>query len=149
MKWWVIRPTRDAFDFCQADRMVDFAQGHSMKVRGHTLVWGRANPSWVAEYRDPQALHAVLQDHIGRVVGHFRGKVFAWDVVNEAFDEEGKLRSTIWYDAPGIGFAGQSTKYIEQVFLWAHETDPAALLFYNDAEGETINVKSETRFIRW
>jgi endo-1,4-beta-xylanase len=107
------------------------------------LCGAERNPSWVAEYRDPQALHAVLQDPIGRVAGHFRRKVFAWDVVNEAFDEEGKLRSTIWYDAPGIGFAGQSTKYIEQVFLWAHEADPDALLFNNDAEGETINVKSD------
>jgi endo-1,4-beta-xylanase len=143
MKWWVVRPTRDTFDFRQADRIVDFAQAYGMKVRGHTLVWGRSNPSWLAEYRDPQALHAILQDHIRRVVGHFRGKVFAWDVVNEAFDEKGKLRSTIWYDGPGIGFAGESTKYIEQAFEWVHEADPDALLFYNDAEGEAVNAKSD------
>ena len=143
MKWWVIRPDRETFDFRQADRIVDFAQAHGMKVRGHTLVWGRSNPSWVAEYRDPKALHSVLQDHIRKVAGHFRGNVFAWDVVNEAFDEKGRLRSTIWYDQPGIGFAGQSTNYIEQAFLWAHEAAPDALLFYNDAEGEAVNTKSD------
>jgi endo-1,4-beta-xylanase len=143
MKWWAVRPARDTFDFGQADRIVDFAQAHGMQVRGHTLVWGRSNPSWVTEYRDPQALHSVLQDHIRKVAGHFRGKVFAWDVVNEAFDEKGRLRSTIWYDQPGIGFAGQSTKYIEQAFGWAHEADPDALLFYNDAEGEGMNAKSD------
>ena len=97
----------------------------------------------LAEYRDPHSLHAILQDHIRRVAGHFRGKVFAWDVVNEAFDEKGKLRSTIWYDTPGIGFADESTKYIEQAFAWAHEADPEALLFYNDAEGEAVNAKSD------
>ena len=69
--------------------------------------------------------------------------MFAWDVVNEAFDEKGRLRSTIWYDQPGIGFAGQSTKYIEQACGWAHEADPDALLFYNDAEGEGMNAKSD------
>jgi endo-1,4-beta-xylanase len=143
MKWWVVRPDRATFDFRQADRIVDFAQAHGMKVRGHTLVWGRSNPSWVAEYHDPPDLHALLQDHIRRVAGHFRGKVFAWDVVNEAFDEKGSVRSTIWYDQPGIGFAGQSTKYIEQTFLWTHEADPDALLFYNDAEGEGMNAKSD------
>lgn len=142
MKWWMVRPARDTFDFRQADRIVDFAQAYGMKVRGHTLVWGRSNPSWVAEYRDSQVLNAILQDHIRKVAGHFRGKVFAWDVVNEAFDEKGKLRSTIWYDTPGIGFAGQSTKYIEQAFEWTHEADPDALLFYNDAEGEAVNTKS-------
>ena len=115
-----------------------------MKVRGHTRVWGRSNPSWISEYsHDPQALHALLQDHIRRVAGQFRGKVFAWDVVNEAFDEKGRLRPTIWYDQPRIGFAGQSAKYIEQAFQWAHEVDPDALLFYDHAEGETVNAKSE------
>jgi endo-1,4-beta-xylanase len=103
------------------------------------LVWGRSNPAWVAE----SGLRALLQEHIEKVAGHFRRKVFAWDVVNEAFDEKGKLRPSIWYDQPGIGFAGESTRYIEQAFEWAHAADPDALLFYNDAEGETINVKSD------
>lgn len=144
MKWWVVRPEHNKYDFAQADRIVNFAHAHGMKVRGHVLVWGRSNPAWVAEgERDPQELSTVLQEHIEKVAGHFRGKVFAWDVVNEAFDEKGRLRSSIWYDHPGIGFAGESTRYIEQAFQWAHAADPDALLFYNDAEGETINVKSD------
>lgn len=143
MKWWVVRPDRSTFDFSQADRIVNFAEAHGMKVRGHVLVWGRSNPAWVAEYgRNPRELSALLREHIEKVAGHFRGKVFAWDVVNEAFDEKGKLRSSIWYDQPGIGLAGESTRYIEQVFRWTHAADPDALLFYNDAEGEMINAKS-------
>ncbi len=67
---------------------------------------------------------------------HYAGHVFAWDVINEALDENGNVRDSIWYNQPGIGFSGQGTAYIEQVFRWAHEADPKALLFYNEAEGE-------------
>jgi endo-1,4-beta-xylanase len=69
--------------------------------------------------------------------------VWAWDVVNEAFNDDGTLRSTIWHNAPGIGYAGQGTAYIEQAFGWAHTADPAAKLFYNDYDAETINAKSD------
>ncbi|MGB9492736.1 MAG: endo-1,4-beta-xylanase, partial [Terriglobales bacterium] len=127
--------------------VVDFAARHNMKVRGHTLVWHRQNPAWltVAHYT-PSQLSNLLETHIRTVVGHYRGKIFAWDVANEAFDEgknAGKLRSTVWYDQPGIGFAGQGTAYLAQCFRWAHEADPHALLFYNEAEAEVINPKSD------
>jgi endo-1,4-beta-xylanase len=144
MKWWVLRPDAQTFDFSQGDRIVEFARTHSMKVRGHTLVWGRSNPAWLTEPRfTAEQLSTLLQGHIQRVVSHYRGEVFAWDVVNEAFDERGQLRSSLWYDQPGIGLAGKATAYIEQVFRWAHAADPAALLFFNDAEAETMNVKSD------
>jgi endo-1,4-beta-xylanase len=71
------------------------------------------------------------------------GKVFAWDVVNEALDENGELRDSIWYNQPGIGFANKGTDYIEQALRWAHEADHTALLFYNDNGGEGLNRKSD------
>ncbi len=74
---------------------------------------------------------------------HYAGKVWAWDVVNEAFTNNGTLRSTVWNDSPGIGLAGKGTGYIEQSFRWAHTADPAAKLFYNDYDAETINPKSD------
>ena len=74
---------------------------------------------------------------------HYAGQVFAWDVVNEALDENGNVRDSIWYNQPGIGFSGHGTAYIEQVFRWAHKADPNALLFYNEAEGEGMNLKSD------
>ena len=74
---------------------------------------------------------------------HYSGQVFAWDVVNEALDENGNLRDSIWYNQPGIGFSGKGTAYIEKVFRWAHKADPHALLFYNEAEGEGLNRKSD------
>ena len=130
------------------------ATRHGMRVRGHTLVWHRQNPKWLTEgnYTSGE-LAEILEKHIKAVVGHYRGKIFAWDVVNEAFDEShpGTLRSTIWRDQPGIdatenaaaSSAQQSYSYIERCFRWAHETDSQALLFYNEAEAETMNPKSD------
>jgi endo-1,4-beta-xylanase len=74
---------------------------------------------------------------------HYSGDVFAWDVVNEALDENGDVRDSLWYNQPGIGLSGKGTAYIEQVFRWAHRADPQALLFYNEAEGEGLNRKSD------
>ena len=74
---------------------------------------------------------------------HYAGQVFAWDVVNEALDENGQLKDSPWYNQPGIGLSDKGTAYIEQAFRWAHEADPQALLFYNEAEGEGLNRKSD------
>jgi endo-1,4-beta-xylanase len=148
MKWTALRPDKKTFDFGDADRLVEFAEIHHMKVRGHNLVWGNHNPGWLAEGRyTTEQLSGLLQEHIHRVVDHYRRGVFAWDVVNEAFDENGKLRDSLWYDHPGIGLAGRGTAYIEQAFRWAHAADPSALLFYNDAEGEAINRKSDAIYV--
>ena len=144
MKWWVIRREPGVFDFRQGDEVVQFAQAHSMKVRGHCLVWGRANPDWLAQaHFTPSRLSELLHKHIDQVMKHYSGQVFAWDVVNEALDENGKVRDSIWYNQPGVGFAGRGTAYIEQAFRWAREADARALLFYNEAEGEALGRKSD------
>jgi len=115
-----------------------------MKVRGHNLLWGVHNPSWLEEgHFTPRQLRRIMMLHIEKEVRHYRGKVFAWDVVNEAFDATGHLNHSIWYDRPGIGLAGRGTAYIAQAFRWAHAADPNALLFYNDYDAEGINAKSE------
>ncbi len=147
LKWQVLRPDPQSFDFSQADQLVDFALRHQMKIRGHALVWHRQNPSWLTDGRFSSAqLSQLLETHIKTVVGHDRGKIFAWDVVNEALDEGGQLRSTIWYDQPGIGLAHQGSSYLAQCFRWAHEADPNALLFYNDAEADEVNAKSDALY---
>jgi endo-1,4-beta-xylanase len=143
MKWRTLRPTADAFDFRQGDEIVRFAQAHEMKIRGHCLVWGRDNPDWLVSGPFTSAqLSGLLHEHIQQVMKHYAGQVFAWDVVNEALDENGNLRDSLWHKQPGIGLA-KGTEYIEQAFRWARETDPRALLFYNDAEGEGLNHKSD------
>jgi endo-1,4-beta-xylanase len=175
LKWEIIHPQPDKYDFSQADQVVDFARRHGMKVRGHTLVWHQQNPKWLTEGKFTSTqLTEILEKHIKTVVGHYRGKIFAWDVVNEAFDEvhPGELRSTIWRDQPGISLTeaggakeGQrlprdvarsgseavrkkaSYAYIERCFRWAHEADPQALLFYNEAEAEVVNPKSDAVYV--
>jgi endo-1,4-beta-xylanase len=146
LKWESLRPDPLTFNFVQGDQVVDFAARHNMQVRGHTLVWHQQIPAWLASgHFTPEQLSKLLETHIKTVVGRYRGKIFAWDVVNEAFDElvPGELRSTIWYDRPGIGFAGKGPAYLAQCFRWAHEADPQALLFYNEAEAEETNKKSD------
>ena len=144
MKWWAVRRNRDSFDFSQGDAVVRFALAHGMKVRGHCLAWDHDNPAWLAEaHFTPDQLSKLLHEHITTVMKHYAGQVFAWDVVNEAMDENGRFKDSPWYNQPGIGFAGKGSAYVEQAFRWAHETDPHALLFYNEAEGEGMNRKSD------
>ncbi|HTT60879.1 MAG TPA: endo-1,4-beta-xylanase [Bryobacteraceae bacterium] len=142
MKWDVTQPTQTTYNFQPGDELVAFAQTNGMRVRGHTLCWHNQLPSWLPPYAataTPADMATLLQDHIATVVTHFKGQVFAWDVVNEAFDDSPTpaLRDSIWYNQPGIGQTG--TGYIEQAFRWAHDADPSALLFYNDygIEGQT------------
>jgi endo-1,4-beta-xylanase len=144
MKWTATEPAEGIFDFAAGDAIVAFAQAHNMKVRGHNLLWHSYNPGWLVNghYTSDQ-LAQLMEAHIEKVVAHYSGKVFAWDVVNEAIDEHGQLRHSIWYDQPGIRMAGKGTAYIEQAFRWAHSADPAALLFYNDAEAEAVNSHSD------
>lgn len=147
MKFGPVHPRLDSdpqpYNFVGADALVAFAQDHNMLVRGHTLVWHKQLPDWVATGNlSASQLTDVLHKHIHTVVSRYASKVYAWDVVNEAFNDDGSLRETIWYNQPGIA-AGPGTKYIEQAFRWAHEADPSAKLFYNDYDAEELNAKSD------
>jgi endo-1,4-beta-xylanase len=138
MKWDVTQPTQTTYNFQPGDELVAFAQANGMRVRGHNLCWYTQFPAWLPLYAataTPAQMSTLLQNHIATEVTHFKGEVFAWDVVNEAFnDPTGSavptLRDSIWYDQPGIGLTG--TGYIAQAFQWARAADPNALLFYND-----------------
>lgn len=144
LKWSVVRRNRGAFDFSSGDQIVEFAHLHGMKVRGHCLVWARDNPDWLNRGGfTTYQLSRLLEEHIRTEVSHYAGRVFAWDVVNEALDENGDLRDSIWYNRPGIGLKDNGTAYIERAFRWAHQADPHALLFYNEAEAEGMNRKSD------
>jgi endo-1,4-beta-xylanase len=138
MKWDVTQPTMSTYNFQPGDELVAFAQANGMRVRGHNLCWYTQFPPWLAPYAataTPAQMSTLLQKHITTEVTHFNTQVFAWDVVNEAFNDPSgsalpTLRDSIWYDQPGIGLAG--TGYIAQAFQWAHAANPSALLFYND-----------------
>ncbi|HEX5473750.1 MAG TPA: endo-1,4-beta-xylanase [Vicinamibacterales bacterium] len=152
LKWSVVHPARDTYNFTYGDELVAFAAAHGMKVRGHTLVWADANPAWLttlAQGASSATMARILQDHITTVMSHYRGKVFAWDVVNEAVrDGAGstgtELRDSIWFNQPGIGLSG--TGYVEQAFRWAHDADPDALLFYNETGVESPGPKFDAMY---
>lgn len=98
MKASAMQPTQGTFRFTTADQMVDFAVQNNMKVRGHTLVWHAQNPSWLSGGSwTRQTLLAAMKAHITGVLTHYKGKIFEWDVVNEAFsDNGGVLRGSFW-----------------------------------------------------
>ncbi|KUN85565.1 endo-1,4-beta-xylanase [Streptomyces bungoensis] len=136
MKWGSVEPTRGSFDWTEADQIVAFAQAHHQQVRGHTLVWHNQNPSWLTNGGfTPAQLGSLLHDHIDTEVGRYKGKIAAWDVVNEPFNEDGTYRSTIWYDNLGSG-------YIANALTWAHAADPDAKLYINDYNVEGVDAKS-------
>jgi endo-1,4-beta-xylanase len=130
MKWMRIHPEPDRYDFSASDRFVDFGVKNNMFVIGHTLIWHWQTPKWVFEddHGNPatrEELLARMKDHISTVVGHYKGRVHGWDVVNEILDDEGNLRKTKWLEIIG-------EDYIAKAFEYAHEADPDAELYYND-----------------
>ena len=115
-----------------------------MRVRGHALAWHSQVPNWVNNYKnDKQKLLKVLKNHIENVVGHWKGLVAEWDVVNEAIsNNEPQWRSySVWYQ--GIG-----PEFIDSAFVWTHAVDPDAELCYNDYNLEQgINPKAKAGFL--
>jgi endo-1,4-beta-xylanase len=130
LKWALIHPRPDTFDFSLADKYVEFGEQNHMFVIGHNLVWHSQTPKWVFEddKGNPLTRDALLDrmhDHIMKVVGRYKGRIKGWDVVNEALNEDGSLRQSAWMKIIG-------DDYIEQAFRFAHEADPDAQLYYND-----------------
>ncbi len=136
MKMDYLRPNRATYNYTTADNLLTWAQQNGMVMRGHTLVWHSQVPSWITNGGfAPDTLKAILKDHIEQVMTHYKGKLAAWDVVNEAMGDDANIRPTIWYNAIG-------PDYIEQAFRWARAVDPNTPLYYNDYNIESINAKS-------
>jgi endo-1,4-beta-xylanase len=137
MKWGELRPSQGTFNYTNADYLVDFATTNKKRMYGHVLLWHGYNPSWLENFSgDSTAFELLMKTHIQTVVTHFKGKVAAWDVVNEAFTDNGGYRTTesIWYKKLG-------KDYIARAFKYAREADPAAVLFYNDYAQESNSGK--------
>jgi endo-1,4-beta-xylanase len=141
MKWSEVEAVRGVRDFAAADELVAAARRNGQRVRGHTLVWHNQLPTWLTEgvasgEITPTELRGILRRHILDEVGHFRGKIYQWDVVNEVIDDNGDLRDTLWLRELGPG-------YIADAFRWAHQADPRAKLFLNDFNVEGLSPKSD------
>lgn len=136
MKMGPIHPEENRYNWKDADSIVAFAVAHHLRVRGHNLCWHEQTPKWLftdAEGKlvSKEVLLKRLKDHITTVVNRYKGKVYAWDVVNEAIDDDSTkfLRNSLWYQICGEDF-------IAKAFEYAHEADPNAVLFYNDYNTE-------------
>jgi endo-1,4-beta-xylanase len=130
MKWEFIHPEPGKYNFQPADSFVAFGEENNMYIVGHVLVWHQQTPEWVFQDASgkPASRDTLLKrmhDHIATVVGHYKGRVDCWDVVNEAIDDNGEVRKNAWYNIIGID-------YVEKAFEYAHEADPDAVLLYND-----------------
>ena len=151
VKWQTVHPSQNSFDFSGGDYIADFCKANNKRLHGHCLIWYQANPDWLNIFTgDSLAWENLFKTHIKTVVAHYKGKATSWDVVNEAFhDADGTLRvqdiragnnldgGCIW--AQHIG-----ADYIARAFLYAHEADPDALLFYNEYGQEWNDAKTSS-----
>lgn len=136
MKMGPIHPEENRYYWNDADLIANFAQSNRLKLRGHTLCWHQQTPKWL--FTDAsgspvtkEVLLKRLKDHITEVVTRYKGKIYAWDVVNEAIADDSTqfLRDSPWYKICG-------EEFIAKAFQYAHEADPDARLFYNDYNTE-------------
>ena len=130
MKSEELQPVEGEFNFKLADQFVKFGEENNMYIIGHTLVWHSQAPKWFftdATGKDVtrEVLIERMKNHIFTVVGRYKGKVKGWDVVNEAFEDDGSWRNSKFYQIIG-------EDYIRLAFQFAHEADPDADLYYND-----------------
>ena len=142
MKFELLSPAPGEYDFSGADKIIAFAKKHGISVRGHTLVWTNQLPKWLVNGNfSRDELIIILHNHIDTVVSHYRGQVSYWDVVNESLAPDGSIsQDNFWMQHIG-------PEYIELAFRWAHEADPNALLFYNEANAEGKGLKADGLFM--
>jgi endo-1,4-beta-xylanase len=139
MKMGPIHPSEEVYNWKNADDIVDFAVKHHIKIRGHNLCWHNQEAAWMFKGVDGkpvtrELLLKRLKDHIFAVAGRYKGKIYAWDVVNEAVDDSDDTtqiyRKSNWYNICN------GPDFIEAAFRYAHEADPQAKLYYNDYNSE-------------
>jgi endo-1,4-beta-xylanase len=140
MKWDTIEPTQGTFDYTKGDAVVAFAQAHDQIVRGHTLVWHSQLPAWVTNGNfSATDLDAIMKNHITNEATHYKGQVFAWDVVNEPFNDDGTYRTSVFYNTLGID-------YIAKALTYARAADPTAKLYLNDYNIDGLGAKSDAMY---
>lgn len=141
MKWDRISAVkRGSYNFVAPDMILQHAKDHDMVMRGHAIVWHDSRPDWLKVAWTKEELTEVLEEYIEDVMGHFKGEIHSWDVLNEIIsDENGAFRESRWYEIMG-------TDYIRVALIKAREVDPNAKLIINDYSIEEINPKSDALY---
>ncbi len=145
MKMNRILPSEGNYYWDDADSLVMYSKENNQRLFGHNLIWHSSTPEWVEEKAmgDSAWLAGFMKDYIHTYVGRYKGKVDGWDVINEGMNTAGGgYRETMWYNILG-------KDYIRNAFMYAHEADPDAVLFYNDfnIERDTAKLHSVLRMI--
>ncbi|MFD2236825.1 endo-1,4-beta-xylanase [Aureimonas populi] len=144
LKFGLLRPARDEFNFTHADRLVDFALANGKASRGHAFVWWSTNPPWLEAIEDESEAETALIEHIERVADHYRGRLTDWDVVNEVIAHDprggpdGPLRDTFWLRRLG-------PRHVPLAFETAARADPGAGLVINDYDLEFAGDRYDAR----
>ena len=125
LKWMFIQPKPNKFNFKAADKYVEMGLKNNMYIVGHALVWHAQLADFMQNIDNSAEARKHVDNHINRLVSRYKGKIDAWDVVNEAFEEDGSLRASVFYNNMG-------ENYIEEVFRITEKADPDADLIYND-----------------
>jgi endo-1,4-beta-xylanase len=143
MKMGPIHPEENRYNWLPADSIADFAAQNSLKLRGHALCWHNQTPNWLftdsmGKQVSKTVLLARMKRHITDVVSRYKGKIYAWDVVNEAVPDttDAIYRASKFYEIIG-------EEFIQRAFEYAHEADPNAVLFYNDYDTENTKKRAK------
>ncbi|KAH7911462.1 glycoside hydrolase family 10 protein [Hygrophoropsis aurantiaca] len=135
MKWDAIEPEQNVFDFTGGDQIADLAEQTGKIIRGHNLVWYSQLPSWVTDTTwTAETLTSVIQTHVTTEVSHYAGKIYAWDVINEPFNDDGTFRTDVFYDT-------LNSTYINIALTAARAADPDAKLYINEYNLEYTGAK--------
>jgi len=125
MKSMYVHPQKDKYDFALSDKFVAYGEKNKMFIHGHTLIWHSQLAPWMEKIADSTEMKAFMQDHINTIVSKYKGRIGSWDVVNEALNEDGTLRESVFLKTLG-------EKYLVNAFKLAAKADPKAELYYND-----------------
>lgn len=125
MKSMEIHPGKDSFNYELPDKFVALGEKYNMFIHGHTLIWHSQLSEWFKSIQDSTEMKQAMESHIKAIAGRYKGRVNSWDVVNEALNEDGTLRKSVFLNVVG-------EDYLALAFKWTSETDPSADLYYND-----------------
>jgi endo-1,4-beta-xylanase len=140
MKWRSVEPAEGVFDWGAADAVAAFAAANHQKLRGHNLLWPGHLPDWVANGRfTPAQLQRIIETHVGGEVARYRGAVYAWDVINEPFDDAGAWRGGVLHDTLGDA-------YVAIALRAARAADPNAKLYVNEYNIERAGAKFDALY---